>query len=66
MIDTPAYVRQVTKAGVPRDQAEAMAEALREALRDEVPRKRDMVALRVQVAVNTTLLVLILGKLLFF
>lgn len=32
----------------------------------EASKKRDIVALRVQVAVNTTLLVLILGKLLFF
>jgi hypothetical protein len=66
MIDTLAYVRQVTRAGVPREQAEAMAEALKAALQDEVPKKRDIVALRVQVAINTTLLVPILGKLLFF
>lgn len=66
MIDTLAYVRHVTAAGIPRDQAEAMAEALRDALHEEVARKRDIVALRIQVGINTTLLVLILGKLLFF
>ena len=66
MIDTLAYIRQVTRAGVPCEQAEAMAEALKAALQDEMPRKRDIVALRVQVSINTTLLVLILGKLLFF
>ena len=66
IIDTLAYVRQVTQAGVPREQAEALAEALKAALQDEVPKKRDIVALRVQVGINTTLLVLILGKLLFF
>ena len=42
-----------------------MAEALKAALQDEVPKMRDIVALRVQVAINTTLLVLILRKLLF-
>lgn len=66
MIDTLAYVQRVTKAGMPREQAEALAEALGEALRDEVAKKRDIIALRVQVGINTTLLVLILGKLLFF
>ena len=32
MVDTLAYVRQMTQAGVPREQAEAMAEALKTAL----------------------------------
>jgi hypothetical protein len=62
MIDTLACVRQVTQARVPREQAEAMAEALNAAVQDEIPRERDIVALRVQVGTNTTLLVLILGS----